>query len=186
MESHVEDIIKIIQQQKKNQQKNDINRGYAEVFYDDVTFFRKYFQKWSMMFPEILKEVKKENTKPDLIYTNQKQDIVMTYSFCEETKELLQLQYEMDEEIQSLYQNVCYKDCDILQTKQSLDIVRFSFEALEVWHILFLFLIQQELTFGIFRCPATQKRDWNDIVKQMLLSITIESWGIVCDKTTKY
>ena len=43
MESHAENIIKMINQQKKLQQlqQNDINKGYAEIFYDTIKFERK-------------------------------------------------------------------------------------------------------------------------------------------------
>jgi len=43
LKSYAEDMVKIINQEKKRKelQKNDINRGYAEIFYNIIKFERK-------------------------------------------------------------------------------------------------------------------------------------------------
>ena len=93
MESHAENIIKMINQQKKLQQlqQNDINKGYAEIFYDTIKFERKKlcYENFSMMIPtffEIMSDedmavIYKRRDAPEFVYTNEDTDINMTFSF---------------------------------------------------------------------------------------------------------
>ena len=85
---------------------------------------------------------------------------------------------QMYEEIRSQHPNVKFLNNDILQTEQYLFIVHFSFPIIvkedKILQVVFIFLIKDVWVFGTFHCPYTQKRDWNDIMKQMLLSIQLE------------
>ena len=38
----------------------------------------------------------------------------------------------------------------------------------------FIFSVNEKWVIGTFHCPYTQKRDWVNIIKQMLLSIHLE------------
>ena len=55
LESYAEQIVKIINQERKRRllEKNDITKGYAEIFYDTVTFERKKLcnEQFSMILP---------------------------------------------------------------------------------------------------------------------------------------
>ncbi|MEY8320678.1 hypothetical protein AAK894_06275 [Lachnospiraceae bacterium 46-61] len=193
MESHAEEIIKIINQQKKLQllQQNDINKGYAEIFYDTVKFERKKlcYENFSMMVPVFFKIMPKEvmaykyqsHNSPEFVYTNENTDINMTFSFVnieELGDDITEVHKQMNEEIGNQYNSVDYLSNDILQTEQCLSIAHFSYPVAikeeMILQIVFLFLIKDTWVFGTFHCPYTQKRDWNDIVKQMLLSIQLE------------
>ena len=193
MESHAENIIKMINQQKKLQQlqQNDINKGYAEIFYDTIKFERKKlcYENFSMMIPtffEIMSDedmavIYKRRDAPEFVYTNEDTDINMTFSFLSREElegDITAVHRQMYEEIRSQHPNVKFLNNDILQTEQYLFIVHFSFPIIvkedKILQVVFIFLIKDVWVFGTFHCPYTLKRDWIDIMKQMLLSIQVE------------
>ena len=193
MESHAENIIKMINQQKKLQQlqQNDINKGYAEIFYDTIKFERKKlcYENFSMIIPtnfkimpkEVIAYKYQEHNSPEFVYTNENTDINMTFSFLNREElegDITEVHKQMYQEICNQYHDVEYLSNDILQTEQCLSIAHFSYPVAikedTILQVVFLFLLNDVWVFGTFHCPYTQKRDWNDIMKQMLLSIQLE------------
>ena len=67
---------------------------------------------------------------------------------------------------------------DILQTEEGTDIVHFLFpldiKDTTLLQEFFIFSVNEKWVIGTFHCPYTQKRDWVNIIKQMLLSIHLE------------
>ena len=186
-------MVKIINQEKKKkeQQKNDINRGYAEIFYNTVKFERKKLchGEFSMMFPVFFDAMKKPTVVlkygiedcPDFLYTNEEMDINITFSFlsCEQIgKDILKAQQDIEQDIKEISNNITIEK-DILNTKQELSIIQFLFplqiQNNTILEVIFLFLINCNWVMGTFHCPFTQKRDWINIIKQMLLSIQLEN-----------
>ena len=186
-------MVKIINQEKKKkeQQKNDINRGYAEIFYNTVKFERKKLchGEFSMMFPIFFDAMKKPTVVlkydtedcPDFVYTNEEMDINITFSFldCEQIgKDILKVQQDIEQDIKEIGNNITIEK-DILNTKQELSIIQFLFPLQiqndTILEVIFLFLINCNWVMGTFHCPFTQKRDWINIIKQMLLSIQLEN-----------
>lgn len=193
LESHAEDIIKIINHEKKRQEleQNDINRGYAEIFYDTVVFERKILCNgaFSMMMPAFFDVMKEEfvalkwdvENRPEFIYTNETFDINITVSFCSSEqigKDILEIQKEMEKNIKQISKEIVLIENEILKTKEGLMILHFSFplyiEQQSILEELFLFLIYDKWAVATFHCPYAQKRDWLTIVKQMILSIQLE------------
>ena len=192
LKSYAEAVIKMMNQEKKRKekQKNDIRRGYAEIFYDTVLFERKKLcgGAFSMMLPVSFHSMKKGmlllkyGTKhhPDFVYTNDKGDVNMTFSFlhCEEIgKDILQVQQEMEQDIKELHGNIVLEK-NVFNTKQNLSVIQFSFPLQRrkdsLLNVIFLFLIKNDWVVGTFHCPDVQKRDWINIIMQMLLSIQLE------------
>ncbi len=193
MESHAEDIIKIINNDKKRQelQKNDITKGYAEVFYDNVTFERKILcnGEFSMIMPTAFDVIKSEyialkwdtENSPEFIYTNETLDINMTFSFCSDEHietDISKIQKSMEKNIKEINENITFIENDILETKEGLLISHFSFplyiQKQKILEVLFLFFVNHKCTVATFHCPYSQKRDWLNITKQMILSIQLE------------
>ena len=99
LESYAEQIVKIINQERKRRllEKNDITKGYAEIFYDTVTFERKKLcnEQFSMILPIFFDVMKEEyialkycaENRPEFIYTNKELNINITFSFlCKKEK----------------------------------------------------------------------------------------------------
>ncbi len=186
-------MVKIINQEKKRKelQRNDINKGYAEIFYNTVNFERKKLchGEFSMMLP-VFFDAMTEHTialkygaedHPDFLYTNEEMDINITFSFldCEQIgTDILKVQQEIEQEIKEMNIDITIEK-DILNTKQKLSIIQFLFPLQiknnSILEVIFLFLINDNCIMGTFHCPFTQKRDWTNIIKQMLLSIQIEN-----------
>lgn len=192
MESHAEEIIKIIHQQKKRKQlqNNDINKGYAEIFYNTVIFERTELchKKFSMLTPAFLTSLENDTeleystqNKPEFIYVNETMDINMTFSLVENEQlqtDIFKMQKQMQQNIKQMYPNIMLTEQDILNTKDDVSIAYFCFplkiEEETLMEVVFLFLVENQWVVGTFHCPDTQKRDWKDIVKQMLLSIQLK------------
>ncbi len=186
-------MVKIINQEKKRKelQKNDINRGYAEIFYNIIKFERKKLchGECSMMLPVFFDSMKEHTVVlkygveycPDFVYTNEEMDINITFSFldCEQIgTDILKVQQEMEQDIKEMNTDITIEKA-ILNTKQNLSVIQFLFplqiENDAILEVIFLFLINHNWVIGTFHCPFTQKRDWINIIKQMLLSIQIEN-----------
>lgn len=193
MESHAEEIVKIINEKRKKQmlEKNDINKGYAEIFYDTVAFERKNLcnGEFSMMLPVFFDIMKEEHialkycveNRPEFIYTNEEFTINMTFSFLyqkETTTDILEMQKEIEKEIKKINTDIVLIEKEILQTEQGINIVHFLFpldiKNTTLLQEFFLFCVNEKWVVGTFHCPYTQKRDWIGIIKQMLLSIHLE------------
>ena len=193
LESHAEEIVKIINQERKRKQleKNDITKGYAEIFYDTVAFERKKLcnEEFSMIIPVFFDIMKEEyvalkycvENRPEFIYTNEELNINMTFSFLHKeaiTTDILEMQKEMEKEIKQINEDIVLIEKDILQTEQGKDIVHFLFpldvENTTLLQEFFLFAANEKWVIATFHCPYTQKRDWINIIKQMLLSIKLE------------
>lgn len=194
LDSHAEDIVKIINNEKKKQEleKNDIHKGYAEIFYDTVLFERRTLcnGEFSIIMPAFFDVMKQEfvalkwniENSPEFIYTNETFDINITVSFCSDEelgRDILKIQKEVEKSIKRIQEDIVLIENDILETKEGLMIVHFSFplyiEQQEILEELFLFLINHKWAVVTFHCPYAQKRDWLTIVKQMILSIQLES-----------
>lgn len=186
-------MVKIINQEKKRKelQKNDINRGYAEIFYNTVKFERKKlcYGEFSMMLPVFFDMMKKPTVVlkygveycPDFVYTNEEMDINITFSFLDGKQigtDILKVQQELEQDIKEMDSNITIEK-EIFNTKQELPIIQFVFPLQiqndTILEVIFLFLINCNWVVGTFHCPFTQKRDWINIVKQMLLSIQLEN-----------
>ena len=186
-------MVKIINQEKKRKelQKNDINRGYAEIFYNTVKFERKKLchGEFSMMLPVFFDMMKKPTVVlkygveycPDFVYTNEEMDINITFSFLDGKQigtDILKVQQELEQDIKEMDSNITIEK-EIFNTKQELPIIQFVFPLQiqndTILEVIFLFLINCNWVVGTFHCPFTQKRDWINIVKQMLLSIQLEN-----------
>ena len=186
-------MVKIINQEKKRKelQKNDINRGYAEIFYNIIKFERKKLchGEFSMMLPVFFDSMKEHTIAlkygaedhPDFVYTNEEMDINITFSFldCEQIgTDILKVQQEVEQDIKEISNNIVIEK-EIFNTKQELTIIQFVFPLQiqndTILEVIFLFLINYNWVMGTFHCPFAQKRDWTNIVKQMLLSIQLEN-----------
>ena len=105
----------------------------------------------------------------------------MTFSFLNREElegDITEVHKQMYQEICNQYHDVEYLSNDILQTEKCLSIAHFSYPVAikedTILQVVFLFLLNDVWVFGTFHCPYAQKRDWNDIMKQMLLSIQLE------------
>ena len=108
-------------------------------------------------------------------------EINITFSFldCEQIgTDILKVQQEIEQEIKEMNIDITIEKA-ILNTKQNLSVIQFLFplqiENDAILEVIFLFLINHNWVIGTFHCPFTQKRDWINIIKQMLLSIQIEN-----------
>ncbi len=193
LESYAEQIVKIINQERKRRllEKNDITKGYAEIFYDTVTFERKKLcnEQFSMILPIFFDVMKEEyvalkycaENRPEFIYTNKELNINITFSFLckkEITTDILEMQKEIEKEIKQINTDIVLIEKDILQTEEGTDIVHFLFpldiKDTTLLQEFFIFSVNEKWVIGTFHCPYTQKRDWVNIIKQMLLSIHLE------------
>ena len=88
------------------------------------------------------------------------------------------MQQELEQDIKEMDSNITIEK-EIFNTKQELPIIQFVFPLQiqndTILEVIFLFLINCNWVVGTFHCPFTQKRDWINIVKQMLLSIQLEN-----------
>ena len=119
--------------------------------------------------------------KPEFIYVNETMDINMTFSLVENEQlqtDIFKMQKQMQQDIKQMYPNIMLTEQDILNTKDDVSIAYFCFplkiEEETLMEVVFLFLVENQWVVGTFHCPDTQKRDWKDIVKQMLLSIQLK------------
>ena len=118
---------------------------------------------------------------PDFVYTNEEMDINITFSFLDSKQigtNILKVQQELEQDIKEMDSNITIEK-EIFNTKQELPIIQFVFPLQiqndTILEVIFLFLINCNWVVGTFHCPFTQKRDWINIVKQMLLSIQLEN-----------
>lgn len=92
--------------------------------------------------------------------------------------DILKVQQEVEQDIKEISNNIVIEK-EIFNTKQELTIIQFVFPLQiqndTILEVIFLFLINYNWVMGTFHCPFAQKRDWTNIVKQMLLSIQLEN-----------
>ncbi len=88
------------------------------------------------------------------------------------------MQKEIEKEIKQINTDIVLIEKDILQTEEGTDIVHFLFpldiKDTTLLQEFFIFSVNEKWVIGTFHCPYTQKRDWVNIIKQMLLSIHLE------------
>ena len=86
--------------------------------------------------------------------------------------------YQIEKEIKQINTDIVLIEKDILQTEEGTDIVHFLFpldiKDTTLLQEFFIFSVNEKWVIGTFHCPYTQKRDWVNIIKQMLLSIHLE------------
>jgi hypothetical protein len=165
---------------------NDITNGYIEIGDECIIFeVSCIIDEWLyMMIPadffimptELAKLMYPNENRPDLIYTNEKGSINLTFTLGDgalNSRDLkLTLEY-LQRLIADTNPSCKLISSDIIDMKPKVAYFDYISPAIDgdIYNLAFLFSRGDKHLLGSFNCNRTVMDDWSEIAKQMLLTI---------------